>query len=145
MHEDIYNFLHRSFVNGQIIHYTSPVIEFLHLNKSHSFQTRCMVVNKQPGGIDIFCFAENRLLLANYFQCPSPDDAVYYILFIWKQLKFDQLRDFLYITNHATSLLGVLEKYIRYVAPLDIPKEYFLKKENMYNIPFEIASLALSE
>ena len=124
---------------------SNEVIEFLYLNKPDSFQTRRMVVNKQPEGIDVFCFAENRLLLANYFPCYSQDEVVYYILFIWKQLKFDQLRDFLCIANNPTGLSEVLGKYIRYVTPLDIPKEYYLENENTYSIPFEIATVAFSD
>ena len=143
----IYEFIQRSFVNGQIIHHTAPLIAYFR-DKTPTVNRNKIVVNLRDKGMDILCFSHNNLLLGNHFNCQQIEGAVYYILFIWKQLKFDQLRDFIYITGDVMSkkkLMELLREYLHNIIPVNITPEAHFSQIDTRMIPFEIACLSLCE
>jgi hypothetical protein len=132
MPEKRYNFFQRSFADGRIIHYTAPLIAYFQ-EKGQSVNGNRMIINKRKEGIDIFCFSRDNFLLGNHFACSQLSDAVYYALFVWRQLKFNQLKDFIYILEDKGDLRERLEDYVRNVVPV--------KRQEA--IPFEIPALSL--
>jgi len=141
---EIYDFFQRSFVNAQFVHHTAVLITYFQ-EKGHLSNGNRMIVNKQKNGIDILCFSRDSLLLGNHFPSSGINDAVYYILFIWKQLKFNQMKDFIYIAGDVKELMEPLKKYIHNIIPVSItPTEHF-EQINTGIIPFEMASLSLCE
>jgi hypothetical protein len=137
MPDDVYDFFQRTFLEGEIIHHTAPLIAYFH-SERHTINQKKMVVNWQNNGMDIFCFSRETFLLGNHFTCGNLSDAVYYILFIWKQLKFNQMDDFLYIigdTKLKKDLIENLNPYIQQIVPFDIVPE----------MTSEIACLSLCE
>jgi hypothetical protein len=145
--EETYNFFSRSFINPEFIHHSAPMIAYF-LEKSKLSPTKQMLVNKNGNGLDILCFSKGTFLLGNHFPCEHLQDAVYYTLFIWKQLKFNQLKDSLHIVGDAVSkgeLSNLLGTYICHVIPFDLASETHFEQIDTENIPFELIALKLCE
>lgn len=145
--EDIYQFMLRSFAKPEFIHYSVPLITSF-INKSKQFNVSQMVVNLQKTGLDIFCFSRDAFLFGNYFPYKNLSEVIYYILFTWKQLQFNQLNDYLHITGNSifkNDLIQPLAIYIQHIYFLEIAPEIYFEGVNTSNIPFELAALSLCE
>lgn len=65
--------------------------------------------------VDICCFEQRRLHFANVFSAQHAHDALYYMLFVWKQLGMNQKEDSLFIIGdmpHSEWLMQRLDTYI---------------------------------
>ena len=74
-----------------------------------------MYASVRKDGIDIYCFERGHLLLANSFECTHTEDRIYYLLYVWKQLEFNQERDELHLTGilpEKDVLMNELKKFI---------------------------------
>lgn len=94
--------------------------------KSKLGNSRKMLAFIRSESIDILCYERGRLLLANSFTCQHTEDRVYYLLYVWKQLRFDQRRDELHLAGTLTEkekLLAQLRRFIGQVFILN-PSEY---------------------
>jgi len=73
-------------------------------------------VNIQPGFIDIIVTEGKKLLLCNSFEYKSPEDALYYILFVCEQLNLEpqeiQTAVFGEIENQS-AVYHLLQKYLK--------------------------------
>ena len=49
--------------------------------------------------MEVFCFDKGNLLLINSFPCKQTTDHVYYLLYIWQQLNYNQEKDELHLTG----------------------------------------------
>ena len=143
----IYDFFIRSFNNPEFIHHATPLIaHFYYPDTKHEKQR--MIVNAHKKGIDIFCFSGKLFILGNHFPCEKFQDAVYYILYTWKQLKLNRLTDSLYVTGEHSQneeLIKNLRLYIQHVHPKPLPDEYQFEVIGKENIPFELAISSLCE
>jgi hypothetical protein len=145
--EDVYEFLQRSFIEAKIIHHTAPPLTYFQ-TRSEIINRNKIIVNLQYPGLDVLCFSRDAFLLGNHFRCNNRMDAVYYILFIWKQLKFDQLNDYIYIAGDAASqerLSEDLRIYIRNIIPAPVACGKLPEMSNNRDIPFEMNCLYLCE
>lgn len=69
--------------------------------------------------MEVFAFERNRFLFNNSFNTRNAKDAIYFILFVWKQLALDQQRDELYISGEipeGDDLMQPLKKYVAKVS-----------------------------
>ena len=139
--DDLYGFFHRSFPEASIVHYTAVMIAWCQ-EKCPLVDGNRMVIYRQPDGMDVLCFSRQQLLLSNHFHCASTDDAVYYALYIYKQLKFSQLKDFSYLAGAEEELHKKLKKYIQNVVPLEKENIEYDESANMQEAPFELIALA---
>jgi hypothetical protein len=114
--EDILGFLQRSFPGSFVEHYTASLIAWCQ-EKGAGVDANRMIVFRQPDGLDILCFSRQQLLLCNHFPCETTDDAVYYTLYVYKQLNFNQLKDFVYLVEAEMELSETVNKYIQNVVP----------------------------
>jgi len=148
--EDIHDFFIRSFNEPVFFHYSLPIIAHYYANDS-DHKKRRMIINAHEKGIDIFCFSQKSFLLGNHFPCEKFEDAIYYILYTWKQLKLDRLADSLYVTgeynqNHQNEeLLRKLRLHIQHVRPEPIPDVFQFEIIDTKPIPFELALFSLCE
>ena len=145
--EDVYRQMLGSFSEPVFVHYSTPMIKYF-LNLSKNDMNRQMVVNLQKGGLDIFCFSKESFLLGNYFTCKDLSEALYYILFTWKQLQMNQLDDFLQITGEAAfreELIDKLTLYIQHILFPEIAPENHFEDVETGRIPFELAALSVCE
>lgn len=68
--------------------------------------------------IDIFSFQQRRFRFANRFDATRAHDALYFLLFVWKQLAMDSEEDELHLvgnTEHLEWLIQKLRQYVRRV------------------------------
>lgn len=103
--------------NTKFYSQASALIEHFSI-KSRMGNSRKMYAHIKPKAIDIYCYDRNSLLLANSFECRHTADRIYFMLYVWKQLGFDQERDELHLTGnllHKEALLGELRKLINQV------------------------------
>lgn len=111
------SFLREQYPDVKFYSQASPFIEFFS-SKSRLGNNRKMYAHLRKDAVDVYGYERGRLLLANSFECRSTPDRVYYLLYIWKQLGFEQERDELHLTgdlNDKELLLPELRKFIRQV------------------------------
>lgn len=147
--EDIYEFFLRSFANPIFYHHLSPLISYF--QERSEIGSKCkMIINIKDRQLDILCFAHGEFIFGNQFTHRDINDINYYILYIWKQLKLDQLKDFIYVTGNFSSdskeeLCGKLEKYIKNVIPVHFNTGIHLSGIHTESIPVELLTLSLCE
>ena len=109
-----YSFLLEQYPDARFYSQSSPLID-LFSTKSRLGNSRKMYASLRPDAIDLYCFERGHLLLANSFECAHIQDRIYYLLYTWKQLGFDQERDELHLTGVLADkevLIKELKKYI---------------------------------
>ena len=147
MEEEMYEFVHRSFLNPEFIHHVSPLISFFN-TRSRMGNTNKLIINLQRDSIDILCFCESDLVLVNNFLCKEPDDMIYYVLYIWKHLKLNQLKDIAIVTGlhgHKDFLMNSLKQYIKNIVPYNIVPEHHFFGVDTKQVPFDQLILSLCE
>ncbi|MDR0507593.1 MAG: DUF3822 family protein [Dysgonamonadaceae bacterium] len=147
MEEEVYDFFMRSFPDVRIIHHTAPLIAYFR-SKQQIVNRNRLIINLQQTEMDVLCFSQETFLLGNHYVCNNLMDIVYHILFIWKQMKFNQLNDFLYIAGGFESkkpLIDNLKIYIQNIIPANIIPEAHFERIDVRAIPFEITCLSLCE
>ena len=130
MPEEIYRFFQRSFSSVRFLHHTAPLIARFY-DKGDFVDGNRMVINRKKQGMDILCFSHDRLLMCNHFQYSNLNEALYYVLFIWKQLKFNQLKDFVFVAEEHSELSDLLKQYIHQVNPLEFNSELSLEMDTL--------------
>ncbi|GHT01842.1 hypothetical protein AGMMS49525_03770 [Bacteroidia bacterium] len=114
MPEEEYSAIQKESPNYQITHYMAILIDE-YFDKGELVNGNRMIVNTTKDGLDILCFSRENFLLANHFAAISTADALYFTLYVWKQLRFDQTRDFLYLVNNDETLRLQLQEYICHI------------------------------
>jgi len=133
--EEIYDFFHRSFVNAEFVHYSSGILSYFQDQKNLASASQ-LVLNFRGKELDVFCFREGNFVLGNRYDCQEVNDALYYALFTWKQLKLDQLTDYLYLVGNEKQKEEAEEKlkfYIQNVVSASVFPEQ--------DVPFEFLTL----
>ncbi len=147
MPEEIYQFLNRSLANAKFIHHLSPLIAYFH-DKSKALNTSQFIINLEDKRLDILCFSRGNFLLGNSFQISRIQDAVYYILFAWKQLKLDQIKDYIYIAGDKSGkadLMKEIQPYIHNIIPVNFPEIAHFLEVKTQDIPVGFLCLTLCE
>lgn len=114
MEKSSFQFLNEQFPDARFYSQTSPLIEYFSI-KSRLGNSKKMYASLRNDAIDLYCFERGHLLLANSFECRQTADRIYYLLYIWKQLDFNQERDELHLTGligEKETLIGELRKFI---------------------------------
>ena len=109
-----YTFLKEQYPEAHFYSQSTPLIDYFSV-KSRLGNSKKMYTSIRQEGIDIYCFEKGRLLLANSFECTQTEDRIYYLLYVWKQLEFDQKRDELHLTGTLPDkevLMNELKKFI---------------------------------
>ena len=68
--------------------------------------------------MEVFCFAQNRFKFCNSFAVNNANDALYYLLYVWKQLSLDARHDELYLagdTPDEEALMEEVQKFVKRV------------------------------
>ncbi len=112
-----YTYLREQYPGVKFYSQVSPFIEFFSV-KSRLGNSRKMYAHLQRKSMELFAYERGRLLLANAFECKTTPDRIYYLLYVWKQLGYEQERDELHLTGNLhdkEQLLPELRKFIRQV------------------------------
>ena len=73
--------------------------------------------------MDICAFEQNRIRFANAFDINDRHDALYYLLFVWKQLGMNQNEDMLYFAGETQHMEWLKEKTAAYVSNITVIEE----------------------
>lgn len=140
LEKEVYEFLSRSFVNPEFIHHMALPCYTWKQQSELSFSGQMHVIlNKKT--IDIACFKRGELKFLNSFEYSTPDDALYFISYTWKQTDMDQLKDRLFIfgdLEQKKALITNLKNYIHYVSEMELPTDVYLRNPELMQAPFDI-------
>lgn len=145
--EEIYQFCSRSLARCEFIHHQTPQL-WLWKKQSEVSEGRQMFIVLHAQLMDIACYDRGKLLFVNSFPADQPEDALYYILYVWRQAGLDQMRDALYIYGNSlkrNKITGPLRTYIRAVHTLQIPSEAYLMGTGVFQASFDLIALLLCE
>jgi hypothetical protein len=109
-----YGFLVRSFPGAVIAHHSAGLIAWSQ-EQSFGEAANRMFLFRGSEGIDLLYFSHQQLMMNNYFHCQSLEDALYYALYVSKQLKFDSRKDCVFLVDAEDELQARLRKYIQNV------------------------------
>ncbi|MBQ8443701.1 MAG: DUF3822 family protein [Bacteroides sp.] len=137
MDKHAHQLLGEQFPNARIFACVCPLIEYF-TQKSRESNQRRLYAYFQAHQMTVFAFDKGKLLLVNTFNCKQTSDQIYYILYVWQQLGFNQEKDQLLLTGkmeNKEELLTELNKFLRQVTPLPMQD----------NLPFDIQTLMTCE
>ncbi|MBN8702842.1 MAG: DUF3822 family protein [Bacteroidetes bacterium] len=107
----------KKFVGIRFIHHSSSLIDGV-LFKYKNATTSKFIVQVQSGQLDILVIQNKNLVFYNCFIYKSQEDFIYYILFVFDQLKLnpeEQEVELLGEINRKSNLYDLLFKYIRFI------------------------------
>ncbi len=98
-----------------------PVWRYLH-QRSFIGIRRKLYAHFHDGALELFSFERNHFVFANRFSVKHAKDAVYFTLFVWKELALDQLKDELYLSGDIKDreqLLPELQQHVKKVTVIN--------------------------
>lgn len=148
MDKSVYQQLDRQYPDARFYSQASPLIEHF-AGKCRLGNSKKMYAHLSPNSLDLFCYDRGRLLLANSFSCQQNEDRIYYLLYIWKQLGYNQERDELHlvgIIDDKEALIQKLKTFLKQVFIIN-PKAEFSHPAltKIEDIPFDLQTLLLCE
>lgn len=88
------------FVERSYIPVVQPV--WLHLyRRNFSGMRDKLYVYFHDGNMDVFCYAQNRFRFCNTFDATHAHDALYYLLYVWRQMGYSVDNDELYLCGEV--------------------------------------------
>ncbi|MCD7899924.1 MAG: DUF3822 family protein [Bacteroides sp.] len=147
MDKTVYNLCRLYFINVNFYSQVSPLIEYFS-GKSRIRHTRKIYVYLRDKAMDIYAFEKSAFQLVNSFNCSTIDDAVFYLLYIWKGLDMNQEEDELYLLGESSEkelLQKELLRFILHVKELDPAEEFSLSIGKYNNIPFGMQLIQYNE
>ncbi|MHC2990543.1 hypothetical protein OB13_02700 [Pontibacter sp. HJ8] len=134
----------------QFVHQTSSLIKSV-LHQAERKDGRFLYIFVERNYVTILVVSESGLQFCNVFHYLSPEDFIYYIIFVMQEQKMNPEQETITAwgdITHDSSLFNILKKYIRQVRlgkkPADVAYSYKLDDvfEHRY---FEIYSLHFCE
>lgn len=147
MEEEVYEFCSRSSDQPRFCPHITPQL-VLWKQQSPCVDPRQMYVVIHRKMMDVVCFAQGKLLFVNTFGYDKPDDILYYILYVWKQVGMDQEKDQLHIYGGVSlrnSMTTTLRNYIQYISPAEIPSDAYLLGAEVVQAPLDLIALSVCE
>ncbi len=114
---NINNMLLDHFEAFEYFHYSTVLIENLQKEAFHNEGIQWFA-NIQKRQLDLLVFQDNKLLLFNTFPFESPEDFLYYLLFVAEQCNIDPDRVPLHITGHLDKEDATFKITYQYVRDL---------------------------
>lgn len=111
-----YQLVLSKYPNAKFFVHICPFIEFF-AARSHQGNNKKMYVNLRNDALDIICLDHGRLLLANSYNCRETDDRMYYLMYVWEHINFDQELDEMQIIGNIPEkdqLINKIDKFIRH-------------------------------
>lgn len=104
----------------------SPLWRYLH-QRSYIGTRSKLYAYFHDDKLDIFCFAQNRFKFYNSFETRNAHDAIYFLLYVWKQLALREGHDELCLLGDILErewLMEELKKYLKRVYTINPSSEY---------------------
>lgn len=119
MSKSAYTFLCQQYPKVRFYSQSGPLIEYFSI-KSRLGNNLKMYASLRQDAVDLYCFERGKLLLVNSFECVHTDDRIYYLLYTWKQLGFDQERDELHLAGLLTDKENLVQKLKKFISQVFI-------------------------
>lgn len=117
MDRSVSSFLRERHPEVHLYAQVSPLLD-LFAKKSHLGNTRKMYVHVRREYMDVFCYEQGHLLLGNSYACTEDENRLYYLLYVWNTLGFDQQRDEVHLCGRVgggDAWVGELKQFVRQV------------------------------
>ncbi|WP_321333163.1 DUF3822 family protein [uncultured Bacteroides sp.] len=117
MDKSAHQFLSEQYPQARFYSQVTPLAEYFSV-KSKLGNNKKIYAHIHHNTMDIYAYEHGHLLLANSFECKETEDRIYYLLYIWKQLDFNQERDELHLTGSISDkerLTKELRKFVSQV------------------------------
>lgn len=92
----------------------APVWQHLY-KRSHAGVRSKLFAYFHDGQLDVFSFSQNRFKFTNAFDTSLPHDALYYLLYVWKQLGLNAEEDELHLVGDVPQQGEMMDELRRYV------------------------------
>lgn len=122
----LYNRITTKFPNAEIHHTSTSLIEYL-LSVNRNSASEILTINIHINHIEILASSGKEILLYNHFDFESPEEMVYYILFVCEQLHLNPENVEVQFTgdiNVTDSAYTLTHKYIRHTGLVSRPENY---------------------
>lgn len=145
--ERLDNFIARTFDTARVTHSLAVLARYYTLRGRRSNSSN-MIVNLGQESADLLVFNRYGLVMARHFDSLSDDDAVYYILAVFRQAGLDPTSDELIVAGNAgrrMSMIPRLSRFVGLVLPAIFPAAAHHGDPAAMKAPFALALLPLSE
>lgn len=122
LNRDLRTVIEDHYEDVRYVHLMQPVWDYLHRRSFLGNRRKLYVYFHDNNQLEIFSFERNHFIFYNRYKARSIKDMVYFILFVWKQLALDQMRDELFLLGdipEKDNLLKALRLYVQMVAVIN--------------------------
>ena len=114
VNKDLAGVLSDRFDDLQFIHAMSPVWHYLY-QRSFTGHRSKLYGYFHGKRLDIFSFQQNRFKFCNAFDVTNGHDALYFLLYVWKQLRLESEHDEMHIVGDIPEQDWVVQELKRYL------------------------------
>ena len=117
INKDLYGVINDRYDDVQFIHALAPIWRHMHQRSftGHFNKLYASFLGRQ---LCLFAFQQNRFKFCNTFDASHAQDALYFIMYVWKQLRMDAFRDELHLSGEVPEekqLMQELKQYLQKV------------------------------
>ena len=98
INKDLHMVVSDHYEDAQYIHVMTPVWRHLH-QRSYTGHYNKLYACFQNGQLYLSAFQQNRFRFCNSFEASHANDALYFMVYVWKQLRMDTTHDELHIVG----------------------------------------------
>lgn len=120
-----------------------PVWQYFHL-QDHGMSRQRLYGYFHDGQMDVFCFHQSRFKYSNTFQTSQAHDALYFLLYTFRQLGMKGERDSISVIGNIPQKKWLIERMRTYVGEVSAPdaKETGLPEQLRFpSIPYDMQVL----
>lgn len=114
INKDLQKVIVERFEKVQFVHAMAPVWRHLHQRSFTGHRNKLFACFHEKQ-MDIFSFHQNRFKFSNSFEATHVNDALYFLLYVWKQLRMDALHDEIHIVGDIPEQEELMQELKRYV------------------------------
>ena len=114
IHKDLCTVLRDAFEEVAFIPAIAPVWRHLH-QRSYTGQRQKLYAYFHENRMEVFAFAKNRFKFCNAYAVNNPNDALYYMLAVWKQLAMEPEHDELHMVGELPEQEVLMEEAKKFV------------------------------
>ena len=118
INKDLYVVINDRYADVQFIHALTPVWRHMHQRSFTGHFNKLYASFLGGRQLCLFAFQQNRFKFCNTFEATHAQDALYFIIYVWKQLRMDVLHDELHLSGEVPEeeeLMKELKMYLQKV------------------------------
>ena len=140
VNKDLQLVIEDHFANTTFIPLAQPVWNHLH-RRSFTGTRHKLYAFFHDKKMELFCFTGNRFRYVNTFQTERAHDALYFILYVWKQLGLNNENDELHLAGNLPKeewLTNRLRLYLQRAFVIDPTAEFNRTADDIKDIPYDL-------